>query len=244
MPASDPKTRRTSPFRRAILWVGLACCLQFLVFGVVGVVRGYSVQSWIPQWLLLAGFLILIPFSWKHRMASLMTSGMLLLFALVSLSQGKHAQRGEELYEAGKYGEAIVEYRKEIDTWHHRLMFNHREAACMFGIAECHSQLEQFADARDTYVEMTRRFHGYYKGRAEQALLDLDANLAKVRDHEKRLADIADAEEEALLRFDLAIVYRQLTCSSKAIEQYEAIQALDIPEPFKEQARKFAGKLR
>lgn len=91
---------------------------------------------------------------------------------------------------------------------------------------------------------MARICRGYYQGRAEQELVAIDANLAKVRDAEKLLAEAANDAERAELRFDLALVYRRLHCTGKAIEQYDAIQTLDVRESRKVQARRFADKLR
>ena len=113
----------------------------------------------------------------------------------------------------------------------------------MYGIARCHSQLEQFGEARETYAGMTSMLRGFYKRRAEEALKSLDANMAKVAEVEKVLAEEEDDQQKALLLFDLALVYRELNCTGKAVAQYERIQSLDIDERFKEQARKFAGKL-
>lgn len=241
---SDPKGTRASGFKRVVLWVALACCLQFLVFGLVGVVRGYSVQSWIPSWVLLAGFVLLIPISLKHKRVSILFPALLILFSLVGMSQGKHEEQAEALQEKGKHEEAIGEFRKEIDTWYHRLRFNSHEATSLFGIASSHAQLEQFEEARETYLEMTHKCRGYYRGRAEEERIAMDSNLAKVRDSEKLLAEATDDGQRALLLFDLALVYRALNCPGKAIEQYETIQTLDVPESRKEQAGRFAEKLR
>jgi hypothetical protein len=103
--------------------------------------------------------------------------------------------------------------------------------------------LEQFGEARETYAGMTSMFRGFYKKRAEEALVTLDVNLAKVAEAEKSLAEEEDDQQKAMLLFDLALVYRELNCTGKAVEQYGRIQSLDIDERFKQQARSFAGKL-
>ena len=242
--SSDPKASRASGFKRALLWVALACCLQFVVFGLVGVIRGFSVQSWIPSWVFLAGFALSIPLSLKNKVASVLFPIFLILFALAGMSQGKHQKRAEALQEEGKHEEAIVEFRKEIDIWHHRIRFNPHEAASLFGIATSHAQLERFEEAREIYLEMTRKCRGYYRDRAEEERLALDAGLEKLRGSDKLLAEAADDEQRASLLFDLAIVYRGLNCTGKAIEQYETIQTLEVREARKEQAQRFAEKLR
>ena len=242
--SANPEEPQVSGLKRVVPWVALAFCLQFLVFGLVGVVRGYSVQSWIPSWLLLAGFILLIPISLKHKLVSILFPALLILFSLVGMSQGKHQKRGETLQEEGKHEEAIVEFRKEIDTWYHRLRFNPQEATSLFGIASSHAELEQFDEARETYLEMMHKCRGYYRGRAEEERIALDSNLTKVRDSEKLLAETEDDGQRALLLCDLALAYRALNCTEKAIEQYETIQTLDVPESHKEQAARFAEELR
>ena len=106
---------RPSRFRRVILWAGLACLLQFLVCAAIGVVRGYSIQSWAPLWIMLAGVVLVMPFARTRAMVSFLSSASLILFALVAISQGRHRDNGDELYEAGKFADAMMEYRKEID---------------------------------------------------------------------------------------------------------------------------------
>ena len=241
--SNDGKDSNVSWFKRAILWIGLACCLQFLVFAVVGVARGYSVQSWAPHWVMIVGIFLVMPFSRKHAMVSFLSSGLLILVALISTSQGQHQERGDELYEAGRYEDALAEYRQEIETWYLRLTFNYREASSMFGVAECHSQMEQFGKARETYVDMSVMFRGYYKERSEKELTDLDANLVKVAELKKRITEEEDDDTKASLLFDLALVYRELICLKKSVEQYEEIQSLDVREERKKQARRFAEKL-
>lgn len=238
--------RREQPswFKRVLLWVGLACLLQFLVFGAIGIARGYSIQSWAPLWIMLAGVMLLMPFSRKKGLVSILPSAFILLYALVSLSQGRNKDKGDELYEAGKFADATVEYREEIDTWYHRLYYNHEEGPSMDGIARCQSQLEQFGEARGTYAAMTSMLRGFYKKRAEDALTTLDAKLAKVAELEKSLAAEGDDKEKTMLLFDLALTYRELNCTKQAIQQYERIQSLEIDERLQKQARKFAEKLR
>ena len=246
-PTNSPHSERRdklSRFKRVVLWVGLACLLQFLVFAGIGVVRGYSIQSWAPMWIMLAGVLLVMPFHRTHAMVSFLSSASLLLFALVAISQGGHRDKGDELYEAGKFADAMMEYRKEIDTWYLRLCYNHHEASCMDGIARCQSQLEEFGEARETYAAMTSMLRGFYKKRAEEELTALDANLLKVAELEKSLAAEEDDKEKTMLLFDLALTYRGLNCTKRAIQQYERSQSLEIDERFHKQARRFAEELR
>ena len=190
-----------------------------------------------------AGVLLVMPFSLKHSMGSLLPLGTWLVIAPFLIPQGRHREKGDELYEAGKFADAMAEYRKEIDTWHLRLSHNIHEGPGMLGIARCQSQLEQFGEARETYADTTSMFRGYCKERAAEELVTLDANVAKVAELEKSLAAEEDDKEKASLLFDLALVYRRLTCTRKAVEQYERIQSLEIDDRFKKQARRYAEEV-
>jgi DNA-binding SARP family transcriptional activator len=46
-----------------------------------------------------------------------------------------------------------------------------------------------------------------------------------------------------MIHFDLALAYRVVTCTAKAIDHYESIAELDAPEPLKQAAKKFVDKL-
>ena len=205
--------------------------------------RGYSIQSWAPLWIMLAGVLLVMPFARTRAMVSFLSSASLIIFALVAISQGGHRAKGDELYEAGRFTDAMAEYRKELDSWHLRLCFNYHEAPCMDGIARCQSQLEQFGEAREAYAAMTSMFRGYYKKRAEEELVALDSNLAKLAELERRLAEEEDDEDKVSLLFDRALVYRKLNCTRQAIQQYERIRSLKVDERFREQARNFVEEL-
>lgn len=137
----------------------------------------------------------------------------------------------------------MVEFRREIDTWYLRLQFNHKEAASLYRIAECQSQLEQFAETRETYREVEENYRGFYKDRAKVAGNTMEGTLVEIEDLEKALAEASDDKDRAMVHFDLALAYRELICTKKAIAQYEMIQALEAPEPLKESAKRLADKL-
>lgn len=242
--SEDSPSSETTLLKKAFFFTGLACCSQFLVVGAIGVIRGYSVQSWAPHWVMLIGILLMIPFSRKNNLVSYFTSGLLILTSLVSIFQGQHETKGDEWYDSGQYKDAITEYRKEIDTWYLRLRFNHNEDQSLFGLAQCYSQLGQFEKARETYTTLAAISQGYYRGRAEKELSVLDANLTKVDEYTRQITEASDHSQKAALLFDLALVYRRLNCSEKAIEQYERIQLLEVREVQKQQAQRFAEKIR
>lgn len=238
------KKKSPSRLKQWVLGLAVVCLLVFVVGGVVGVVRGYSVQSWVPVWICLVGVVLLIPFQRRHSWASFLSSACLIVFALVGIGQGDHQRQGEVLYEEGKYEEAITEFRREIETWYLRLQFNSHEAPSLFQIAQSQSQLGRFEEARETYREVEEKFRGFYKDRAQIAGATVENKLAEIDELNKKLAEASDGSGQAQVHFDLALAYRELTCDQKAIEHYEAIQKLDAPERFKESAKKFADKLR
>jgi tetratricopeptide (TPR) repeat protein len=239
-----PLEKSASMLRRVILTLAAGCLLLFLCCGIVGVVRGYSVQSWVPIWVGLLGVFLLIPFQSKQKWTSLLSSLFLIVFSLVGIAQGNHHKQGEELYEDGKYEEAMEEFQKEIDTWYLRLKYNYHEDASLFRIAQSQSQLERFEEARETYREVEQKFRGYYQDRARKARQTLADELSQIRELNEGLGEATDDEEKATLCFDLALAYRALPCVKKAIEHYEMIQELEVRETRKEQARRFAEDLR
>lgn len=229
--------------KRLMFWAGMACLLQFLVFGLVGVIRGYSVQSLAPIWVALVGVVLLMPFDARSRWAGFLSSLCLLVFALVGIGQGKNHKEGEKLYEAGKFEEAMVEFRQEIDTWYLRLKFNYHEGQSLFRIAECQSQLGRFDEALKSYREIETNLRGYQQDRARKTGNTMETKLAEIEEFKKALAEATGDEARAMIHFDLALAYRVLVCNAKAVEHYEAIQALDAPAPLRESAKKYADKL-
>jgi tetratricopeptide (TPR) repeat protein len=165
------------------------------------------------------------------------------MFALSAILQGEHRRTAEQLVEKGNFDDAIREYHKELETWYLRMSFNYHEAPSLYGIAQCRSQLEEFEKARQTYTAITSKFQGFYKNLAEEELRDLDQNLAIAAKLEDALSMEQDDREKVPLLFELALAYRSLNCHRKAIESYEEIESLEVPEGFKTQAREFAEDL-
>jgi len=222
--------------KKIILTIGIACCVQFILFGIIGVVRGFSVQSWTPAWVLLIGVFIMLPF----RQFSYLSSGMIIVLSLISINQGKYQTRGDDLYDQGQYTAAMSQYRKEVDTWYLRLRYNYNDGPSMLGLAKCCAQLGQFEKSRETYAKMVEIFHGYYGERADSELYQYSESLRKIKEYDTRLAQEADDDSKAATLFDLALIYRSMPCFQKAREQYQLIQDLDVRETMKEQARKFS----
>jgi len=231
---------------------GLVCLSFYLSCGLAGILRGYSVQSWYPLLILLVGVLLMIPAINRPRglnvllesslsrtlgrAAPFVTSSALILMSVVAILQGRHYERGQALFEKGNYTGAIPEFRKELDTWYLRLHYNYHEACSMNRLAQAYSQLEQFEEARRTYDVMRTRFKGFYGGRAETGRAALDDGITAIERHNQRLANETDALEKVSILYDLALVYRRIHCDRKAIEQYQRIADMDIPDILKQLA--------
>lgn len=241
-------------------WIGLACLGQFLIVAIIGVLRGYSIQSYAPMYVMLGGSVLLmighagrnfsfseeIPrMTWKQVLFSYWTIYLVFfvwgLNSIPGAMQGRYQKRGEEFYKQKNYPAAMAMYQKEVDTWYLRLRYNSHEDNCLFGIAQSYCQLENFEQARQTYQRLHKMARGYYKERSQTELAELDSELRNIAEFEKQFANSADDNQKAQILFDMAFAYRRIECSKKATELYARIQTLDIPESRKEQAREFAA---
>lgn len=252
----DKKTtsRIIPAWNKPFIWAGLICIGQFFVFAAIGVIRSYSIQSWTPHWILLGGIILLLPClnrfgwltgdkksqKWSSRTSSLV-SFCIILISVVGILQGRNYELGKKFYEQKNYKAAITMYQKEIDTWYLRLTYNYREDMSLFGIAQSYCQLGDFEQARKTYQRLVEMSRGYYKGRGQDELAELDRELKKIAAYEEQLDNTTDDQQKAQVLFDLALAYRKIECGQKAREQYALIQDLDIRESRKEQAKEFAA---
>ena len=150
---------------KIIIVVGITLCCQFFVCGIIGVIRGYSIQSRTPVIILLVGLFILLPFIKRYSYLSYLYSFMIIYFCVTKTFQGHYKIDGDDLYDQGNYQAAMYEYKKETETWYSRLSYNYHEAPSMLRIAECYAQLEEFDQARATYKKASEIFEGYYQGR-------------------------------------------------------------------------------
>ncbi|MEN6308138.1 MAG: tetratricopeptide repeat protein [Anaerohalosphaeraceae bacterium] len=235
-------------------WIGLACLGQFLIVAIIGVLRGYSVQSFIPIWVMLGGYLPLFSFQlydgWmsdvykdkkQSSWISYVSSFSIIFLSIPGILQGRCQTRGDEFYKQKNYPTAIAMYQKELDTWYLRLCYNYREDTSLFGIAQSYCQLENFEQARQTYQRLHKMARGYYKERSQTELAELDSELRNIAEFEKQFANSADDNQKAQILFDMAFAYRRIECSKKANELYARIQTLDIQQIRKEQAKEFAA---
>ncbi|MBN2513311.1 MAG: hypothetical protein JXB18_10265 [Sedimentisphaerales bacterium] len=241
-------------------WIGLACLGQFLIAAIIGVLRGYSIQSHAPLYVMSGGSVLLsigylgrvivfseeIPRMTCRQFLRLSWMFYLVLFCfwvniIPGFMQGRYHKQGDEFFKQKNYPAAIAIYQKEVDTWYLRLRYNSHEDNCLFGIAQSYCQLENFEQARQTYQRLHKMTRGYYKERSQTELAELDTELKNIAELEKQLADAADDNQKAQILFDMAFAYHRIECSKKATELYARIQTLDIQQIRKEQAREFAA---
>lgn len=230
------------------LYIGLAGLCQHLVFAVIGILRGYSIQSMIPDWVMLGGlFLFLLAgsqFSSRKTQARISLTGSfyIILFSIVGILQGRYEAKGEELYKQANYPAAAAMYQKEVNTWYLRLRYNYNEQKSLYGIARSYGQLENYEQARQTYQFLSKMARGFYKKRAQEELASLDSGLDNIAALEKQLVHAADDDQKADILFDMALSYRyDIGCEKKAREQYDLIQTLNVEEHRKKQAKEFAA---
>lgn len=247
-------------------WVVLVCLGQFLVFGSIGVIRGYSVQSLAPFWIMLGGAILasvvyvanVFVFSkelrekktWREFFprqfirifgAFYLSLFFLGLVIIVGIQQGRYQKQADELYKQKNYPAAIAMYQKEVGTWYFRLKYNYHEAPSLFGIAQAYCQLGDFEQGRQAYQRLLKMERGYYQEPGQQKLAELDTELENIAEFKKQLAEATDDNQKANILFDMALSYRMIECAEKAREQYELIQTLNVPESRKEQAKEFAA---
>ena len=163
-----------------LMILGILCCIIFLCVGVIGVIRGYSVQSFLPTRLIT--ILIVCIFheaipsrsGKKYRAVSTVFVIMFSCYFGLDVLQGRHRECGDEYYEQGAYQQAIEEYKKETETWYLHLKYNSDEVFAMDKLAESYCKVEDFDNARNTYKMMVDRYTGYFAEEAKK-------NLARIK---------------------------------------------------------------
>jgi hypothetical protein len=251
---------KTPIWLKLCLWIGLACIGQFFVVALIGVIRCYSVQSYVPFYVMLSGsmLLMIVHFGYHFEFREELRKATwrqipgyfwmfyLALFcmgfgSIAGIMQGRYRKQGDEFYKQKNYSAAVAKYQKEVDTWYLRLKYNGWENASLLGVAMSYCQLENFEQARQAYQRLSEMGRGYCQERSQKALVELDKELENIAEYEKQLAQATDDNQKANIRFYMAASYQIIYCEKKAKEQYALIQSLNIDESRKEQARKFAG---
>ena len=232
--------------RWVLIFIGLCGCFQLFAVGLFGVARGYSVQGFWSIWIAIACafcLLFMAPPQKQNRKNVIyyFASFTFMYFSLVSIAQMRYERQGKDYYEQGRYQQALEEFKKEMQTWYLRLMYNHRESSVMEMMAKTYCQLQDFDKARETYKLIMHRYPGFYAVRAEGYLADIDDGLKVVAKYPDQLSNVKGFPSDL---YEIARTYQyDLNCSIKALEVYRKIVDMDIGESTKELARKSIEKL-
>jgi len=218
--------------------VSVACCSLFLITGFIGVVRGYSVQSFFP----IRAIVVAIACTWPCILLSKFRNGVIsnILFVmivyslLIGMPQGRYLKRGREFYEQGQYQKALREFKEETQTWYLRLKYNIDECIAMDMMAKAYCRLVDFDNARDTYKLIIDRYPGHYADWAEKDLLRLNNGLKVVAKYPDQVPETKGVPVDL---YNIAMTYQyDLDCHTKAMEVYKKIINMDIPDEWKESA--------
>jgi len=233
-------------FTRVLIYIGLCGCLQFLAVGLIGVLRGYSVQGFWSEWIMLGSFVCLLfltpPQKEKRKNLIFYIIVFTLMYSsIVGIAQMRYKRLGKEYYEQGRYQEALKEFKKEIQTWYLRLKYNTYEDNAMEMMAKTYCQLEDFDRARDIYKLIIHRYSSFRGGRAEKKMRRLEDGLKIVAKYPDQVSRAKGFPSDL---YEVARTYRHdLNCSTKALEVYRKIVNMDIDEKWKESARERIEKL-
>lgn len=263
MPQEDNNTVNKTKSKASLallIVIGSGCILQFIVIGVINIIRGYSIASYLPVSIFLIGFLIfgvVLTLIYRKKRAlssffSITASCLIMGICLISISQGRYLKEAEGYYNACQYQQALQACEKEAGTWYHLLRYNHKERKAMNLMAETYCQFEDFDSARDTYKLMIDRYAGeFYGGRAEKSLEKLDKGLEVVAYYPDRIAEsplpkymrkqkfnLDSKHNEMMVLFNIARTYKHaLNCHTKAFEVYTRIIDMDVSEDSKGAAK-------
>ncbi|MBN1345540.1 MAG: tetratricopeptide repeat protein [Phycisphaerae bacterium] len=237
--ALGPVSELTSPLLRVsqgLMALGVICCFQIVIAGLVGVVRGYSVQGYWPIGILFAGMVLIMVSGQVHLHPRHGTWFVVVCLAVTNLPRGgQHAEQGDTLFKQGRYREAVPEYEKELNTWYLRLTYNYHEAHASEQIAKGYCELEQFDKARAMYRRIMAMYPGFYGDRAKDYLDELDAGERLVRQFDGRMPR---PNEFPSKWYDVANAYQfKMKCARRAVDVCRQIDAMDIEEKFKDRAR-------
>jgi tetratricopeptide (TPR) repeat protein len=229
--------------RLTLLITGIFCCLQVFVVGLIGVLRGYSIQSLLPSYILslgivISGFYLLL---WRQNGVLLFACFTVIYQSIFGIHQGKYFYSGQELYERRQYTEALQEFRKETETWYLRLSYNINEAPALNMMAKSYSQLGDFEKASETLALIARRYPGVRSYFANKEIVRIEKGLNKITS-----IDVSSLERNSDIDalYDLALTYKyDLGCDSKAIDIYKKIVDMPIDEKRKEQAKQAIQRL-
>lgn len=228
-----------------VLTAGIIGCTQYFIVGIIGVIRGYSIQSYIPSYIALMSMLILSMFCalqskklaiWKQNVIWTIALSPVLCSSLIGIQQIKYSMKGDEYYEKGQYAESIQYYRKKTETWYLPLVYNSSEGSSLTKMAEAYCQLGNFDKAKEIYQLIQKRYSDFYGYYAAKKIKSLENGLQKVKEYESLPAD---KKNDVYVLYDLALAYRSdLHCNAKALEIYKKITTMPVDDRSKELAQK------
>jgi tetratricopeptide (TPR) repeat protein len=230
---------KKKPLLKLLAFIGICCCLQFLIVGLIGVIRGYTTNTILSDVIFVVGLFFILPYYPRQKRPDIciyFISFMIVYTSLIGLSQGRYIKKAEAYYSAGQYQQALQTYEKEVQTWYHLLKYNYHERIAMNMIAKTYCQLEDFDSAHDTYNLMLDRYSGeYYAGLAQERLVKLEKGLKIVACYPEQVPETKGVPVDL---YDIAITYQyDLNCHTKAREVYKRIIDMDIPDDWKELAK-------
>lgn len=265
MSQKDDKTKGSSIIVLSTA-IGICCILQFFVVGIINIIRGYSIETYLPSKILLVGVVAFIVISFRYPKKSANVSFFIytvsfaiIYMSLISLSQGRYIEEAERYYNSGQYQLALQTYEKEAKTWYHLLKFNYHERKAMNMMAKTYCQLEDFDSARNIYNLMIDRYSKeFYGERARESLEQLEDGLKIAAYYPDRLAEMPKPDyfittevhlppkhSEVSALYDIALTYKfHLNCHAKAYEVYTKILGMDISEVLKKLAKEQRAELR
>lgn len=235
--------------------IGICCCLVYIGCGVVGAVRGYSVQGVWGLWVVLGGVLcVVLGGGYQKGLRGQIAIHLLLVTVLggylVARAQGKHYLKGQKYYGQRRYAEALKEFAKEKETWYLRLTYNSVEADAMNMKAKSYCQLGRFDKALETYNVVFERYSGFPRTIAAIAIRDIENGLKQVGEYEAyvrgergfpyELAEVYGKGKDAQvwILYHVARIYRyDLNCDARELDVYRRILDMDVQEGLKLKAK-------
>ncbi len=161
--------------------IGICCCLQYLLFGIIGVVRGYSTHGLWSLNLLALGVVLMFPvprFKGLLSIPLIMVTYMIILYILF-MGQLKHMMAGGEYSRQGQYQEAMREFTlaSSSESWYLRLNYRHKpfDELILLKIARTSSKLGDLDKAREVYQLLIDRYpRSKYVDDAKESLQNLE----------------------------------------------------------------------
>jgi pentatricopeptide repeat protein len=232
-----------------LLIIGVIGCAQYFVVGIIGVIRGCSIQSDLPLCVaFISMFTILMICAvrnkslarWKQNVLNVIALSPIVCYSLIIIQQSTNSANGTEYYLKGQYAESIQYYRKATETWYLPFVYTSEGSSLIF-MADAYCQLGNFDKAREIYQLIQQRYPTYFGASAAKSINSLDSGLQKVKEYE---ALPADKKNDVYVLYDLARIYEfDLHCKAKALDIYMKILSLPVADKSKESAKESIERL-